>query len=97
MKYLAALATGLLLGTSFLGCQNEKLGKPDLFHPRSAEVQQKRALRDDPYPDTAGPDMSGTRPREYAIPPAEASRARWGQNERCSSYPNSQQWGTNGN
>jgi hypothetical protein len=97
MKNLATLAAGLFLCGSFLGCQNEKLGKPDVFHPRSADVQQKRALRYDPYPDTAGPDMSGTRPREYASPPAEVSRARWGQNERGSSYSNSQRWGTNGN
>jgi hypothetical protein len=83
-----------------VGCHNQKgeptMAMPSLAHPRSADIQQKRALRYDPYPETrGGPEMVGVRPREYQNPPAEASAARW-------HFPADQQnkierWGTNGN
>jgi hypothetical protein len=57
------------------GCQLEP---PAIFNPGSLEYQRARANRYDPFPDPdAGPDIPGTRPREFANPPPEASRARW--------------------
>ena len=103
MRRLWSLATGLLVLGMIVGCQNQKgqqtIATPSLAHPRSADVQQKRALRYDPYPETnVGPEMAGVRPREYEAPPAEVSRGRWGlQNEKIANYPNSQRWGTDGN
>jgi hypothetical protein len=98
MKRLSLLALGLLL-LGVLGCSEkgmQKTGMPSLAHPRSAEVQQKRALRYDPYPETepGGANMAGTRPRDYMYPPAEPTRARWGMNENRSDYSNSDRWGT---
>jgi hypothetical protein len=52
--------------------------RPDWAHPGGTEVQQKRALRYDPYPENEpGPALTGVRPREYESPPPETSRARW--------------------
>jgi hypothetical protein len=94
MKGIWSLAVGLLVLSAMQGCQST--AKPSLAHPRSAEVQQKRALRYDPYPETnVGPGMSETRPRDYQNPPAETSRARW-ERQDLSQYPNSERWNTNG-
>jgi hypothetical protein len=98
MKKLSLILAGLLL-LGVLGCSQEgqkKTGMPSLAHPGSGQVQQKRALRYDPYPESSvsGGNMDGTRPRDYQYPPAEPTRARWGTNENLSSYPNSERWGT---
>jgi hypothetical protein len=100
MKRLWSFGAGLLLLAAIAGCQNQKgeqvIAGPSLAHPRSAEIQQKRALRYDPYPETnVGPDMVGVRPREYQVPPAEVSRGRWGpKNESLADSKNSDRWGT---
>jgi len=101
MRRLWSLGAGLLVLGMIVGCQNQKgeqtVALPSLTHPRSAEIQQKRALRYDPYPETnVGPEMVGVRPRGYEDPPAEASRSRW-ERQDLSPYPNSDRWGTNGN
>lgn len=58
------------------GCRS--LARPDWTHPGRMEVQQKRALRFDPYPENEpGPALVDVRPREYQKPPPEPSRARW--------------------
>jgi hypothetical protein len=76
MKGPWPLAAGLLILAALGGCRG--MATPDWSHPGSASVQQKRALRYDPYPENElGPPMTGTRPREYANPPPETSRARW--------------------
>ena len=76
MKGLWPLAAGLLILVALGGCRG--VASPDWTHPGTASVQQKRALRYDPYPENEpGPSMDGTRPREYANPPPETSRARW--------------------
>jgi hypothetical protein len=80
MKGLLSLVVGLLI-LGALGCQapeKRKTALPNVEHPGSAAVQQKRALRFDPYPEpNVGPGMSDVRPRDYENPPAESSRARW--------------------
>lgn len=94
MKMLWSLAAGLLLLNLMVGCKST--APPSLLHPRSADVQQKRAERYDPYPETnVGPGMAETRPRDYQNPPAETTRSRW-EREDLSRYPNSQRWNTNG-
>lgn len=68
----------VLLGSAFglAGCQN--MGGPNWLHPGSADVQQRRAIRYDPYPQPDfGPTMDGARPRNYDKPLAEAERSRW--------------------
>jgi hypothetical protein len=51
---------------------------PCWLHPGTAQSQQNRALRYDPYPENdSGPAMVGVRPREYQQSPPEPSRARW--------------------
>ena len=98
MRRLWSLGTGLLLLGVIAGCHSKAgeptMAMPSLAHPRSADIQQKRALRYDPYPETkVGPEMVGVRPREYQNPPVEASRAKW------HDAPKSQaeRWGTTGN
>lgn len=96
MKGMSSLAAGLLVLCLIAGCQST--AKPSLAHPRSADIQQKRAERYDPYPEpNVGPGMGETRPRDYQIPPAETTRSRWGkENEARANYPNSQRWNTYG-
>jgi hypothetical protein len=49
---------------------------PDVCMPGPAAYQRKRAERMDPYPEVeAGPEMVGSRPREFSRPPPEATRA----------------------
>jgi hypothetical protein len=75
MDWQRSLAPGVILIT-LSGCSS--IATPDWINPGSAQAQQTRALRYDPYPDNeAGPAMVGVRPREYEIPPPEPSRARW--------------------
>jgi hypothetical protein len=92
MKRLRLPTAALLILAVVAGCQ--KTAMPSLFHPRSANVQQKRALRYDPYPDpNLGPNMVGVRPREYENPPAEVSQARW----HLDLKSKQERWGTTGN
>jgi hypothetical protein len=70
------LVAGLLGFAALGGCQS--VAGPEWEHPGPMAVQQKRALRYDPYPENElGPPATGMRPREYDIPPPEPSRARW--------------------
>ena len=70
----AALAVLILL--AFAGCQST--AGPSLRSPGSAQAQQQRAVRFDPYPENEpGPAMVGVRPRGYENPISEPSRARW--------------------
>ena len=76
MKGTRSLAAGLLILVALGGCRG--IAGPNWMHPGTAAVQEKRALRYDPYPEKeTGPSMEGTRPREYDAPPPETSRARW--------------------
>ena len=85
------LAGGLMFLGTLAGCAHTS--PPSLDHPRSADIQQKRALRYDPYPEpVSGTDMSTVRPREYQNPPAESSQARW----HLDPATNSNRWGTQG-
>jgi hypothetical protein len=71
--------TSALLALLFLGiagCQNT--AQPNLVHPGTAQAQQNRAVRFDPYPDKElAPAMVGVRPREYENPLPEPTRSRW--------------------
>jgi hypothetical protein len=89
------LTVGLTILGTLAGCKSTV--PPDLSHPGRADVQQKRALRYDPYPETGvvGASMDGTRPRDYEAPPAEISRGRWVRPERAQ-YPNTERWNTDG-
>jgi len=85
------VTAGLMILGTFAGCKS--VTPPSLEHPRSADIQQKRALRYDPYPETGvGTDISTVRPREYQNPPAEASQSRW----YLDKATNSTRWGTQG-
>jgi hypothetical protein len=85
------LAAGLMILGTLAGCKSTV--PPDLAHPGRAVVQQKRALRYDPYPETGiGTDISTVRPREYQIPPAEPSQSRW----HLDPATNANRWGTQG-
>lgn len=64
------------------GCAS--LGKPTWPAPGGSRMQQRRAVRFDPYPqDDIGPYlfreplMDGTRPRDYNEPVPEIRRSRW--------------------
>ena len=82
LRVLVAVAACGALAMS--GCAS--LGKPKwLEPPASARVQQRRAVRFDPFMENdIGPSLlrqyttlDGTRPRDYAEPVAEVKRARW--------------------
>jgi hypothetical protein len=76
MKGPWLFAAGLLILAVLAGCATT--GTPDWVHPGTAQAQQARAQRYDPYPQTEiGPPMSGDRPRDYDQSPPEPSRARW--------------------
>jgi hypothetical protein len=82
---------GLMILGALSGCKS--VTPPSLDHPRSADIQQKRALRYDPYPETGiGTDISTVRPRNYQDPPAEPSQSRW----YLDKATNSTRWGTQG-
>lgn len=79
-KYCALLGM-LLIPLATVGCQSfnpNKFGMPSFSKPGTAETQQNRAVRFDPYPETdVGPETGGMRPRDYSKPLAEPLRARW--------------------
>jgi hypothetical protein len=77
MKRPLVQAVGVVFLAALGGCKTTE--GPSWFHPGSAQVQQARALRYDPYPQYDEPDsaMAGVRPRDYDVPPPEVSRARW--------------------
>lgn len=76
MNLFCPLAIVLPILIAPAGCCST--ARPDWTHPGGAEVQQKRALRYDPYPENEpGPVLTGVRPRQYEVPPPETSRARW--------------------
>ncbi len=69
-------AAALLLSLLFCGCKTT--APPAWTHPGSEEVQRRRALQYDPYPELeVGAPVAGLRPRDYDKPPPEPSRARW--------------------
>lgn len=75
------LAIGVCMALS-AGCAS--LGKPTWPAGGTARMQQRRAVRFDPYPqDDIGPYlfreplMDGTRPRDYNEPVPEIRRSRW--------------------
>ena len=71
-----SLALFVLIVVAAAGCQST--GTPNWYDPGSTEYQQSSAQRFDPYPEPdTGPEIMGGRPREYAQPIAEPSRARW--------------------
>jgi hypothetical protein len=85
------LAAGLLILGTLAGCAHTT--PPSLDHPGSAAVQQKRAIRYDPYADpNLGNDVSTIRPREYQNPAAEATQSRW----HLDPATNDTRWGTTG-
>jgi len=58
------------------GCSTS--GRTNVFCPGTADFQQRRAERFDPYAQReTGPEIVGARPREYQVPVAEPARARW--------------------
>lgn len=68
----SAMALSLL---ALAGCNLEG---PKLLHPGNAATQQKRAERFDPYPSPdIGPEVAGSRPRDYQVPRPETTRSRW--------------------
>ncbi len=73
------IAWSLLLSVTMLPLAGCQFGTPRLFEPPpSAEYQQKRAQRFDPYPEneTATP-IDGGRPRDFDRALPETTRARW--------------------
>ncbi|MGD0384205.1 MAG: membrane or secreted protein [Thermoguttaceae bacterium] len=76
MYKIPTAAILLLLFFGLAGCQST--AKPSLAHPGSAQTQQNRAVRFDPYPENdIGPALVGVRPRDYENPIPEPARARW--------------------
>lgn len=78
---LRMLVVGAIVA-AICGCAS--LGKPTLPASGPARMQQRRAVRFDPYPqDDIGPYlfreplMDGSRPRDYNEPVPEIRRSRW--------------------
>lgn len=72
---MAMMAAVVLVGLA--GC-NRMRGVPQYAGPGPASYQQAQAQQYDVYPDPdIGPEVVGARPREYAEPRAEPTRARW--------------------
>lgn len=76
---IAVLVVGSL---AVAGCST--LGRPDWLYPGPAQLQQRRAVRFDPYlQDDIAPSqlrlplMDGSRPRDFLEPVPEVKRARW--------------------
>jgi len=58
------------------GCVN--FGTPEPLNPGTSNYQQLRAGRFDPYPENdIGPEIVGSRPRDFQKPQDEVRRARW--------------------
>ncbi len=76
MKRLLAIAISLATAGA-VGCSG--FSTPHLTSPPpSAEYQQKRAQRFDPYPETeTAPAIDGGRPRDFDRALPETTRARW--------------------
>jgi len=81
MRTLSATLV-LLCAAACPGCAS--LGKPDWLDPGPARLQQRRAVRFDPYlQDDIAPSslrlplMDGARPRDFADPVPEVRRSRW--------------------
>ena len=76
MNKLASLLLATLVTIGVGGCQN--MGRPNWFSPGTAAQQQGQAQQFDPYPENElGPQIVGSRPREFQKPPPETTRARW--------------------
>jgi hypothetical protein len=76
MHKMTLSAVGLLVLVAVCGCCHTEF--PSWSHPGSEDVQVRRALRYDPYPQVEnGPATAGVRPREFDQPPPEPSRSRW--------------------
>ncbi len=67
-----------LLSIALLGCWGcAGIAPPRLLHPGSADYQQNRAQRFDPYPlNDIGPYVGGGRPLQYDIPAPENERVQ---------------------
>ena len=51
--------------------------RANISMPGTMEVQQRRAIRLDPYPNQRiAPEIEGGRPRDYAIDRSETNRAK---------------------
>lgn len=75
VRLFSLLSLGLLIG-SLVGCRS--LDPPSIAHPGTAQHQQMRAERFDPYPENEpGPAITGGRPSGYEKPIPEVDRARW--------------------
>ena len=73
MKMLHGAVIGLFGATLWCGC----LAPPNITHPGSAEYQQKRAQKFDPYPETdIGVRNGGLRPSDFETPPPEVLRGQ---------------------
>ncbi|MCC6126981.1 MAG: membrane or secreted protein [Pirellulales bacterium] len=76
MRKISALGLVLCVLAGVGGCKN--LEGPNWLRPGSAEEQQQKAIRYDPFPQTdLGPATSNVRPKSYDKPIAEPSQARW--------------------
>jgi hypothetical protein len=74
------MTVGGLLVCVAAGCARDErdFGTPRVFGPGTAQQQQTRAIRYDPYPENEpGPKLTGVRPREYDKPIPEVDRSRW--------------------
>jgi hypothetical protein len=83
VSHFRGLAFTILLALA-AGCTGpngeRREGWPRLFGPGPAAYQRERAQRFDPYADTNmtnDNNMQDARPRDYQLPPAEPTRARW--------------------
>jgi hypothetical protein len=84
-----AVVVSSAVASSLCGCaQNPFFGTPRFLEPAgSAEYQQTRAQRFDPYPDTnIGPKVDGSRPEGFDAPPPEPARGRPNQWNSAPSY-----------
>jgi hypothetical protein len=76
MYKIVRIVLPLLLAACVVGCQG--MGGPFSEGPGTVAVQQERAQRFDPYPESdVGPPIEGARPLGYHTPPAEVKRSRW--------------------
>lgn len=67
---------GMMIAGSLAGCSSA-VRKPHLLDPGTAPYQRSNAVQFDPYPQNdVAPAIVGGRPRDYAIPPNEVTRAR---------------------
>ncbi|MGA2033098.1 MAG: hypothetical protein ABSG68_12640 [Thermoguttaceae bacterium] len=85
MTYLRTALGGVIL-LAVGGC----VAGPSLEHPGPERVQQARAQKFDPYPDTEmAPPLTGARPGEYANPPPDIYHVQ----QRTDPPPPPLQWG----